>query len=357
MICRDNNFLDTIDRIRLDPASIDMKPHHIERLTMKHSALVPLLLLFIHSTTAAELGCSATARSLHLACGYDVKDDYFTSIAACIDSQPSGLEECVTEFDAEVAGASEECSEVFSARLEVCEALGDAPHDPEFGEDHAASFVDPLQIGITVDPNPWFPLVQGNVWIYEGTFDEDGEEVTETITVTVTDQVKVIEGITCLVVIDVAEEDGEVVESTADWFAQDVDGNLWYCGEISRNFESFEGDDPEDPELVDIEGSWKSGREDAQAGILFPADPVVGDVIRQELAWTDAEDVIEILSLEGDESTAVASCNGQCLVTRDFSPLEPGVNENKYFVRGIGLILETIPGEDERVELIDFQLQ
>ncbi len=324
---------------------------------MKYRIYALLLLSLPHLAAAEEFGCSATARSLHLACGYDAKDDYLTSVAACIDAESAGLNECTAEFDAELIAASEDCGEVFAARLEICDALGDIAHDPNFGEDHSDNFVDPLQIGISIDPNPWFPLVQGNVWVYEGTFEEDGEEITETITVTVTDQVKVIEGITCLVVMDVAEVDGRVIESTADWYAQDVSGNLWYCGEISRNFETFAGDVPEDPELVDLEGSWKSGREDAQAGILFPAEPVVGDILRQELAWTDAEDVIEILSLEGDESTAVAVCNGACLVTRDFTPLEPGVNENKYFVSGIGLIVETIPDEDQRIELISFQLQ
>lgn len=322
---------------------------------MKHCMLVLLLLPLSHYASATDLGCSATARSLHLACGYDAKDDYFTNIAACVDSEVNGFDECVAQFNAELAETSQECSGVFAARLEVCDALDDAAHVPDFGEDYADNFVDPLQIGETIDPNPWFPLVQNNYWVYEGTFEEDGESVTEIITVTVTSEVKIIEGIACLVVTDVAQEDGEVVESTEDWYAQDVAGNIWYCGEISRNFESFDGDDPEEPELVDTEGSWKAGRDDAQAGILFPADPIVGDVIRQELAWTDAEDVIEILSLEGDEATSVASCNGQCLVTRDFTPLEPEANENKYFASGIGLIVETNPDEDERVELIEFQ--
>ena len=116
-------------------------------------------------------------------------------------------------------------------------------------------------------PNPYLPLVPGNRWEYEGTFiDDDGEAVTETITVTVTGDTKLIDGVTCAVVTDVETEDDVVIESTDDWFAQDVDGNVWYCGEISRNFEVFGGDDPEEPELVDTEGSWKAGRERAKAG-------------------------------------------------------------------------------------------
>lgn len=252
----------------------------------------------------------------------------------------------------------EECDDIFAARLELCELLDDAPHEVDFGEEFAANFVDPRDIGGSVEPNPWFPLVAGNNWVYEGTSvdEDDGEEVTETVTVTVTDKVKLIQGILCVVVRDFAEEDGEVIEDTDDWFAQDVDGNVWYCGEISQNFEFFDGDEPEEGELVDIDGSWKSGRDDAKAGLLLPNEPEVGQVFRQELLITDAEDAVEILGLEGSESSPAAACNSNCLVTRDFTPLEPDVNENKYYAPGIGLIVEIDPESGERVELIEFSI-
>jgi len=305
---------------------------------------------------AAELGCSASARSLRLACDFDVKEEFFILAANCIDTNDSGdIDACMEEARDEGGEAVEECDDVFAARLEICDMLDDEPHEPEFGEEYADNFVDPLDIGITVEANPYLPLVQGNVWVYEGTFEDedDGEEVTEIITVTVTDKVKMIEGIPCLVVNDRAEEDGELIEDTDDWYAQDVDGNVWYCGEISQSFESFEGDDPEEPELVELEGSWKSGREGAHAGILIPFDPEVGDVFRQEVLYGDAEDVVEIMSLEGTESSPIASCDGNCLVTKDFTALEPGVEENKYYVPGIGLIVEVDPDSGERVELIE----
>ena len=96
---------------------------------------------------------------------------------------------------------------------------------PAFGEDFVINFVDPLMIGNGIAVNPYFPLVQGNSWTYEGTsVDDDGEAVTETITVTVTGATKLIEGITCLVVNDVAVEDGEVIEDTDDWYATTLPG-------------------------------------------------------------------------------------------------------------------------------------
>ena len=186
--------------------------------------------------------------------------------------------------------------------------------------------------------------------------DDEGEEITETITVRVTDKTKLIDGITCIVVNDlvIEGEDDTPIEDTDDWYAQDLAGNVWYCGEISENFELFDGDNPEEAELVDIDGSWKAGRDGAKAGILFPAIPQVGDIIRQEVAWGEAEDVIEILSLTGSESTGPASCLDNCLVTRDFTPLDPAANENKYYVPGIGFIVEINLENGERLELVEF---
>jgi hypothetical protein len=47
-------------------------------------------------------------------------------------------------------------------------------------------------------------------------------------------------------------------------------------------------------------------------------------------------------------------CDGTCLLTRDFTPLEPDTEENKYYVPGLGLILEVDLESGERVELVEF---
>lgn len=200
-----------------------------------------------------------------------------------------------------------------------------------------ANFVDPTEIGSRVTPNPYFPLVPGTTWIYEG-----GDEK---ITVTVTEDTKEILGVTCAVIHDVVEEDGEIIEDTLDWYAQDVEGNVWYFGEIAQNFE--------DGELTDIDGSWMAGVEGAKIGILMPINPVEGQVYRQEFALGEAEDMGEILSLTATESVAGASCTDNCLKTRDFTPLEPDVEEQKYYAPNIGVILEVDLETGERVELIE----
>jgi hypothetical protein len=105
-------------------------------------------------------------------------------------------------------------------------------------------------------------------------------------------------------------------------------------------------------ELVEIEGSFKAGRDGAKSGVLMMASPVVGEIYRQEWAPGDAEDAAEVLSTtygygedeELDEfvpqELAELLCNGDCVVTRDFNPLEPDAEERKYYAPGIGPFLE-----------------
>lgn len=304
-----------------------------------------LLLVVVSFSADAEPSCSASANLQRLSCEFDLRDDFFTSNASCMD-EANADPACFVDAESEFDDGLDECNEVLEARLDLCESLGDATHDPEFGPDFAANFVDPLEIGNTVAANPWFPLVVGNNWVYEG----DGE----TIEVTVTGDTKLIDGVTCIVVTDIVSEDETVIEITDDWFAQDVDGNVWYCGEIAENYEEFEGDNTDGPELVDIDGSWKAGRDNAEPGVLLSLDPQVGDVIRQEVLQSDAEDVIEILAIDASETAPGAACAGTCLMTRDFTPLEPGISEHKFYAPGIGMIVETKPDTGERVELITF---
>lgn len=297
------------------------------------------------SQALAEASCSASAHTQRLACEFDLRDDFFTASAFCLDAAMQD-EACFSEAEEEFDDGLEECDDILEARLDLCESLDDATHDPEFGPDFAAAFVDPLEIGSTIAPNPWFALVPGNVWVYEG----DGE----TIEVEVTSDTKLIDGITCIVVVDTATEDDVVVEVTNDWYAQDTDGNVWYCGEISENFEEFDGDETDGPELVDIEGSWKAGRDGAEAGVLLPFDPQPGDIFRQEFAQNDAEDAVEILAIDASEMAPGGSCDGTCLMTRDFTPLEPDAEENKFYAPGIGLIVEVDTETGDRVELVSF---
>lgn len=210
------------------------------------------------------------------------------------------------------------------------------------GEDDDACEVDPTYDPV-IDPsrfvarvdNPLFPLPPGACWEYRS-----GDE---TIEVTVTDQRKTILGVEVTVVRDVVTVDGEVIEDTYDWYAQDVDGAVWYFGEDTRSFEDGE---------VSTEGSWEAGVDGAKPGLIIPADPEVGDQYRQEYYACEAEDMGEIVSLCEDVTVPLGRFTG-CLQTLDTTPLEPDVREHKFYCPGVGLVLAVDLESGEREELVD----
>jgi hypothetical protein len=302
--------------------------------------------------------CTQSAATLSTACALNAGEEYQVALAACTNvSDANGRAQCQADAAAARDDARQTCGDVTDARGEVCAALGDAAYEPAFGAAYADQFVDPREIGGSVTPNPYFPLVAGSQWKYKSTYqNEDGETVTERDTTTVTSDTKLIDGVTCVIVTDVVRSTDGTIESTQDWFAQDVAGNVWYCGEISQQKEKFDGDDPAKPELVAIDGSWKTGRDSAKPGIQMFAAPIVGKTYRQELLWTEAEDVATILDLHADESVAGGAyrCNGQCLETRDYSALEPDANEHKFYLPNVGLMLEIDLTNGARNELISY---
>jgi hypothetical protein len=186
--------------------------------------------------------------------------------------------------------------------------------------------------------NPYFPLVPGTVFTYR-LKTKDG---VETDVVTVTNQTKVIQGVTVRVVQDDVSLDGVLTEHTFDWFAQDELGNVWYFGEDTQSI------DPETGE-VSTEGSWQAGKNGAEAGIIMEADPQVGDFYNEENAAPVAEDQARVISLDAKANVPYGHFNG-CLETENTSPLEPQVLEHKFYAPGVGLLLEV--EDKERNELV-----
>ena len=136
-------------------------------------------------------------------------------------------------------------------------------------------------------------------------------------------------GVTCVEAIDTVFVNGTLEELTRDWYAQDEQGNVWYFGEDAKRFENGV--------LVGTAGSWLAGVNGELPGILMEADPRVGDLYRQECLKGVAEDMAEILSLDGIVSVPYGSFAGS-VVTKDFSPLERESVQNKWYARGVGLV-------------------
>jgi hypothetical protein len=204
--------------------------------------------------------------------------------------------------------------------------------------------IDPSNFVSKVD-NPFFPLTPGTTFFYE---EKENGVPAGSNTVFVTHDTKKILDVDTIVVHDqVFDENGKLVEDTFDWFAQDKDGNVWYFGEDSKEL------DPETGEVISTEGSWEAGVDGAEPGIIMEANPQVGDRYHQEEARGVAEDQARELSL--DESACVPyGCFDNLLLTKEWSRLEPGVVEHKYYAKGVGFILGVmVKGGDERTELVN----
>src|SRR5882724_2860016 len=177
----------------------------------------------------------------------------------------------------------------------------------------------------TVINNPFFPLVPNTTYVYVGT--TEGSAARDEFAVT--RRTKVIMGVICREVRDRGYVDGVLVEDTLDWFAQNKDGTVWYFGEDTKELDA-------NGNVISTEGSWQAGVNGAQPGIVMEADPHVGDTYQQEFSVGVAEDMAAVLALNKTVNVPFGSFSN-CLETEEFTPLEPGTIDHKFYARGVGL--------------------
>jgi hypothetical protein len=159
---------------------------------------------------------------------------------------------------------------------------------------------------------------------------------------------KTILGVKTTVVHDVVRVHGRPEEVTDDYYAQDRHANVWYFGEATKTLDKH-------GHTVSTEGSFQAGRHGARAGVLIPGHPKVGQAARQEFFKGQAEDHFKILDRNARVSVPFVSSR-HALRTKEWTPLEPKVVDNKYYVRGIGTVLESaVKGPVERLKLISYK--
>jgi hypothetical protein len=202
--------------------------------------------------------------------------------------------------------------------------------------------IDPARFTTRID-NPFLPIEPGMRWVYEGRSDKGPEHTL----VEVTPDTRVVMGVTTVVVHDTVSLDNRVVEDTFDWYAQDVDGNVWYFGEDTKEFL--------DNGKTSTSGSWEGGVAGAQPGIVMKAHPKPGPSYRQEYRRGEAEDQAAVVGVDERVSVRFGSFTG-VVVTKEFTALEPKLLEHKYYARDVGLVREaTVRGGADRSELVDFR--
>jgi len=277
--------------------------------------------------------CERSARNMFQSCRFEVKEEFYATTAKCINlGEADSRSDCLEEAKDTRREDREGCSDQREAREDVCELLGE--------NRYAEALVDSDNFVAEPDnANPYFSLQPGRTQVARA-----GEDFEETIVVTVTDEVREILGVNCRIVVDIVlvKEDDEyvAVEVTDDYYAQAMNGDVHYCGEIARNFE--------DGALVDLDGSFEAGRDLANSGVLIKAVPESGDAHRQEYLLGEAEDVIQYLA-GAEDTTSVGPgedgdnpnfpCDDECVKTEEFIPTEPNDGEFKYFIAGTGFVL------------------
>jgi hypothetical protein len=204
--------------------------------------------------------------------------------------------------------------------------------------------IDPADFTTRID-NPYWPMTPGSRWLYRET-DAEGAKLRVVVTVLPKTK-KIANGVEARVVHDVVSEGGQLVENTYDWYAQDADGNLWYMGEDTTEYENGK--------VATTAGSWEAGVDGAQAGIAFPADPKPGLTYRQEYYANQAEDNGEIVSVD-EQAEVPAGHYAPVVMTKDTTPVEPKVLEFKFYAKGVGPVLElTASGGSDRDDLVSYR--
>jgi hypothetical protein len=187
--------------------------------------------------------------------------------------------------------------------------------------------------------NPWFLAPVGARWQYEA----ETEDGLERIEIEVLAETREVWATTARVVRDTVYLDGEMIEDTHDWYAQDGAGNVWYLGEDTHEYE--------DGMEVCACGAWESGYDGALPGVVMLGVPKAGAAYRQEYYAGEAEDFAEVISVNETVDVAAGRFTG-CLKTRDRSVLDPEIDEFKYYCPAVGNVL--VEEGNVRVELVTF---
>jgi len=156
---------------------------------------------------------------------------------------------------------------------------------------------------------------------------QDGKD---TLTITVLDETKVVDGVRCRVVEERETKGGKLDEVSRNYFAFDkATGDTYYFGEDVDMYDKA-------GKIKSHEGAWLSGVGGARFGMLLPGKPKVGARYQQEVAPGVAMDRAEVLGITENVNVPAGKFTN-CLKTKESSGLERGVEE-KLYAPGVGLL-------------------
>ncbi len=187
-----------------------------------------------------------------------------------------------------------------------------------------ANFVDP-----TSDTNPYHPLRPGLQWVRGGTTLVGDREVPHEIITTMTDVIRVIDGVPTVAMLDESTDSGEVAQIGMDYMALDSDGNVWILGGYTEEYEGGE--------YTNTESAWLGVEGGQTIGILHPGE-VTADTPRWCIGGDADEDPSVGEPVEIGASVCVEfGCYDDVRVIQEGEVGAPD-NEHKYYAPGVGVI-------------------
>jgi hypothetical protein len=227
-----------------------------------------------------------------------------------------------------------------------------APVEPPASDDAGTQFSPALFAAdsTTID-NPWWPRSPGMQFTYDGTALDGKDTIKRRIVSVTTDETKEVGGVHTLVTWEQDSDDGVVVEEELSFDAQDTVGNIWHLGEYVETYEDADFIGGRVWVVVDPVG--------AEAGILMPADPKVGDPSFSEgfapppWNWHDRGRVRAM----ADKTCVQAGCYKDVLVVEEYEPAIPDAYQLKYYARDVGHVQVGWAGanepEQEKLDLVE----
>ena len=273
--------------------------------------------------------CARTTAAALAGCHLQAASDFKFALGACANFRSTtDRHKCRTRAGKDKKEALSDCEEQAKERKHVCSQVGKAAYDP---------VINPAEFSTTIN-NPLLPMKPGSKYVYQN-LSENAE-----VTITVTNNTITLAGVTCIVVHDVNKVDGEIEEDTLDYYAQHTDGSVWYFGEDTISYDNG---------VASTEGSWRAGLDGAKPGIVMLGTQPLGKTYRQEFLLGEAEDVARTVAVNQHVEVPFGIFNN-AFVTRDYTAIEPGKFEKKYYVSGVGMVLAHNPDTGEREELVSY---
>lgn len=207
---------------------------------------------------------------------------------------------------------------------------------------NADKFSTPLRIN-----NKWLPMRPGTQLTLQGVSEVTGKRLAHTVTTTITDLTKVVNGVKSRVIYEVDRSDGVKAEAELAFFAQDEKGRVWNLGEYPEEYE--------DGEFVGAPSTWIAGLRGAEAGIHMLASPhrtkrhyLQG--LAEHVEFLDCAKVIA----EDEQVSVPAGDFSRVLVTDEISPFDgpKAGSQQKYHAAGVGVVHVGFK-DDPEGELLD----